>query len=66
MEQLKAYLAAQSMRPAHFAQALGVSRATVKKWLDGARVPSDAFKEQIHVETRGAVPVSAWFRADLP
>ena len=64
MEHLKQYLAANNLRPAHFAKRLDVTRAMVSRWLDGTHVPADRYKIAIHKETNGAVPAACWLKVD--
>ena len=56
--QLNEYLATRKVKPAQFAQAIGVEASTVSRWLNGHRRPSLALIDRINRETGGQVTVS--------
>jgi DNA-binding transcriptional regulator YdaS (Cro superfamily) len=57
--QLQTYLKHQSISPAVFAIAVGVSTTTVYRWISGKRFPARHLKHIAKV-TRGAVTPNDW------
>jgi transcriptional regulator with XRE-family HTH domain len=60
---LRDYMAQQGLKDDEVAAAIGVERATVNRYRNGAVTPRDEMKERIARWSKGKVPVQSWFAA---
>jgi transcriptional regulator with XRE-family HTH domain len=60
---LDSYIKANSLTFAGFGDRVGVSHATVSRWVSGSRAPSLAMAQLISRATGGAVGLDDWPRA---
>lgn len=61
---LKDWLRRSNLSCAAFASEVGVSRASVYRWLRGARVPHPRLALRIAAYTDGHVPITVWIQTD--
>lgn len=61
---LQEWLARNAVSYSSFAENLGVSRASVGRWVRGARVPHPRLALRIQEHTRGHVPATIWADTD--
>lgn len=60
---IKAYLAARSIKPADFARRIGCDRSNFHRIVKGDAKPSLALAVAIERETAGVIPVARWVEA---
>lgn len=63
---LSEYLDAAGLKPAQFAQELGVEPSTITRMLSGARGPSLEMALRIEAATTGQVTPKDWARDGVP
>lgn len=59
------YLQANNITQTAFAEKIGVTQASMNRYVRGERTPSAGKMNAIHMATKGAVTLSDWVKDDL-